>query len=277
MEQLALWFCVNVLFCLDECGEGLQSEALNFAVDDVIGKHHPCSSFKYNSIQMSHSPSHVDNEDSCQSDGYSITFDDDINEDSLGSDRNSQILDRSTERETDILFQCDDKYEEGTAYDRVDTGTGSFSCDEPSLAGDEDLLFPGCPLTKRSSSVLIMLFILQHKLSAQACKDLIQLTSAHFPLSYHAMTSLYCLKSYLNKACARMKPMKAFVCPNCEDLIANSAEQCNREQCQEATAKPDEFLFFLDVKNAISRLFKGLNSLAVFNFHVCFNFCFCRQ
>ena len=45
MEQLAQWFCVNVLFCLDECEEGLQSEALNFAFDNVIGKHHPCSSF----------------------------------------------------------------------------------------------------------------------------------------------------------------------------------------------------------------------------------------
>ena len=43
MEQLAQWFCVNVLFRLDECGEGLQSEASNFAVDDVIAKHHPCS------------------------------------------------------------------------------------------------------------------------------------------------------------------------------------------------------------------------------------------
>ena len=57
---------------------------------------------------------------------------------------------------TDILFQCDDKYEEGTAYDRLDTGTDSFSCNEPSVAGDEDLLFSGCSLTKRSSSVLIV-------------------------------------------------------------------------------------------------------------------------
>ena len=71
----------------------------------------------------------------------------------------------------------------------VDTGTGSFSCDEPSLAGDKDLLFPGCHLTKRSSSVLIMLFILHHTLSAQACKDLMQLISAHFPLGHYVMTS----------------------------------------------------------------------------------------
>ncbi len=104
MEQLAQWFCVNVLFCLDESGEGLQSEDSNFAVDDVIGKHQPCISFWYNSIQMSHCSSDEDNEEGCQSDGYSITSDDDINEDSLGSDRNSQILDQSTERETDILF-----------------------------------------------------------------------------------------------------------------------------------------------------------------------------
>ncbi|XP_062510906.1 uncharacterized protein LOC134186832 isoform X2 [Corticium candelabrum] len=109
----------------------------------------------------------------------------------------------------------------------------------------EDLLFPGCPLTKRSSSVLIMLFILQHKLSAQACKDLMQLISAHFPVGHRAMTSLYCLKSYLHKTCAPMKPMKAFVCPSCEDLIANSADQCGTY----------EFLFFY-VKNALSRLFK---------------------
>ena len=173
---------------------------------------------------MFHCPSDEENEEGCQSDGYSITFDDDINEDSLGNDQNSQILDLSTERETDILFQCDDKYEEGTASDRLETGTGSFSCDEPSLAAYEDLLFPGCPLTKRSSSVLVMLFILQHKLSAQACKNIRQVISAHFPLGQHAVTSLYCLKSYLNKTCASRKRMKAFVCPSCEDLSANSAD-----------------------------------------------------
>ena len=144
---------------------------------------------------MSHCSSDKDNEEGCQYDGYSITFDDDINEDSLGSDRNSQILDQSRERETDILFRCDDKYEEG-----------------------------------------------QHKLSAQACKDLMQLVSAHFSLGLCAMTSLYCLKSYLTKTCAPMKPMRAFVRPSCEDLIANSAaDQCSREQCQEATAKSYEF------------------------------------
>ena len=266
----------SVLFCLDKCGEGLQSEALNFAVDDVIGKHHPCSSFLVQLNSNVSLPSEDDNEEGCQSDGYSITFDDDINEDSLGSVRNSQILDQSTERETDILFQCDDKYEEGTAYDRLDTGTGSFSYHERSLAGEEDLLFPGCPLIKRSSPVLIMLFILQHKLSVQACKDQMQLISAHFPLGHHAMTSLYWLKSYLNITCAPMKPMKAFVCPRCEDLIANRADQCNREQCQEATAKPYEFLIF-NVKDALARLFKGLNSSAVFNFDVCLDLCFCRQ
>ena len=102
---------------------------------------------------MSHCPSDEDNEEGCQSDGYSITFEDDICEDSLSSDRNSQILDLSTERETDPLFQCDDKYEQRTAYDMLDTGTKSFSCDELSLAGDENLLFPGCHLTKWSSSV----------------------------------------------------------------------------------------------------------------------------
>ena len=147
---------------------------------------------------MSHCPSDEDNEEGWQSDGYSIIFDDDINEDRVGSDRNSQTLDLSTEKETDILFQGGDKYDEGTAHDRLNTGTGSFSCDEPSLDGDENLLSRGCPLTKRSSLVLIMLFILQHKVSAQACKDLMQLISAHFPLVYHAMTSLHCLKSYLN-------------------------------------------------------------------------------
>ena len=53
---------------------------------------------------MSHCPPDEDNEEGCQSDGYSIIFDDDINEDRVGSDRNNQTLDLSTEKETDILF-----------------------------------------------------------------------------------------------------------------------------------------------------------------------------
>ena len=46
---------------------------------------------------MSHCPSDEDNEEGCQSDGYSIIFEDDVIEGSLGSDRNSQILDLSRE------------------------------------------------------------------------------------------------------------------------------------------------------------------------------------
>ena len=132
-------------------------------------------------------------------------------------------------------------------------------------------MFPGCPLTKGNSSVLIMLFILQHKLSAQACKDLMQLSLAHFPLGHHAMASFYCLKSYLNKTCAIMKPMKSFVCPSCEDLIANSADQCSRELSRSNCKNCKTILIFVFyVKDALARLFKGLNSSAVFNFHVLF-------
>ena len=81
--------------------------------------------------------------------------------------------------------------------------------------------------------------------------------------------------SHLNIICTPIKPMKTFVCSRCEDLIANNADQCSREPCQEATAKPCD-IFAFDMKNALSRIFKDLNSSALFHFYVCFSLCFFR-
>ena len=60
----------------------------------------------------------------------------------------------------------------------------------------EDVIFPGSSVTVGSSAVLIMLFVLKHKLTMTAAADLVNLLVAHLPKKHKAFTSLYRFKKY---------------------------------------------------------------------------------
>ena len=68
-----------------------------------------------------------------------------------------------------------------------------FDCNETDLDGVKfnEFVYPGCPLSVGSSALLLMLFVLKHKLTMKAAADLVNLLVAHFPSDHRGLTSLY--------------------------------------------------------------------------------------
>ena len=162
------------------------------------------------------------------------------------------------ENGADFLFGLNEE----TYCDSHDTGA-------PEDQSDEDYVFPGCDLSVRMSCVLIITFVLHHKLSMKAAQDLIELITAYLPNGHKGVTSFYQLKSYMKNKGAVSYASKASVCSQCQLLLPKDTQSCPNGTCQDLGSEPNEFLVF-DVQASLTKLFEGFNLLTTM---VCGFFC----
>lgn len=139
----------------------------------------------------------------------------------------------------------------------------------------DDFVFPSCPLQLlvTTSSVFILLFILQHKLSNAAAQSLLELMTAHFPPGHKAVTSMYRLKTLFQKKFQTAQHSKPLVCSLCEDLLPDTETRCPRPECKDAAVPPNEFVMF-DVETVLAQLFRYITLM---NFVTVFLIYFCRS
>ena len=96
---------------------------------------------------------------------------------------------------------------------------GSASCDGNVGTDADERIFPGCPLTLNLSAVLMMEFLVHHKISQKVAEDIVVLLTAHFLPGHKMFTSLYRLKSHCRKQCGMSKYEKRLVCSNCDTIM----------------------------------------------------------
>ena len=150
------------------------------------------------------------------------------------------------------------------AMDEVVDDKGSTEVPFP-----DDVIFPDCPLKKNISTILIMSYIIRHKLSLKAAQYLIELLVCHFPEGHTALTSLFKLKSYWKKRCLQPKHVKDRICTNCDGLLQANETKCQRPECCDMSMLYNEFLA-LDIETAIGQLFHGMMRLCLV-----LRLCFC--
>ena len=142
---------------------------------------------------------------------------------------------------------------EETYCDSHDTGA-------PEDISDEDYVFPGCDLSVRMNCVLIITFVLHHKLSMKAAQDLIELITANLPNGHKVVTSVYQLKSYMKKKGAMYYVNKASVCSQCQSLLPKDTQSCSNSTCQDLGSEPNAVLV-VDILASLTKLFEGFNLL----------------
>ena len=91
------------------------------------------------------------------------------------------------------------------------------------------------------SAVLIMEFLVHHKIPQKAAEDIVELLTAHFPPGHRMFTSLYRLKSHWRKQSAMSKYEKRFVCSNCDTIMQEDEQHCGHPECL-GVCRPLEFL-----------------------------------
>ena len=159
---------------------------------------------------------------------------------------------------------------------------GSASCDGNVDTDADERIFPGCPLTLNLNAVLIMEFLVHHKISQKAAEDIVELLSAHFPPGHKMFTSLYRLKSHWRKQSAMSKYEKRLVCSNCDIIMQEDEQHCGHPECL-GVCRPFEFLvlklilkLLLDSYSSVGILIKVVISVIVFFTFYC-RPCFCSQ
>jgi hypothetical protein len=117
----------------------------------------------------------------------------------------------------------------------------------------KDLVFPGCPLTVGGSSVFVLLFIQQHKLTNVAAQSLFNLLAAHFSPWHKAVTFL---SVFFNNKFQPLQHRTAQVCSVCDDLLPFTATSCHQLECTETASLPNEFLVFI-IETTLQHRFQG--------------------
>lgn len=96
---------------------------------------------------------------------------------------------------------------------------------DPLLDGD-DLVYPGAPLTKGQSSLLLMSYIPRHNLTAVSVQRLLKIFNKHFPGMVPVTTYLF-QKSYGQYG--SYEPH--FYCPTCENYLGINTCELKCEIC----------------------------------------------
>ncbi|XP_063064685.1 uncharacterized protein LOC134456944 [Engraulis encrasicolus] len=90
----------------------------------------------------------------------------------------------------------------------------------------DDLIYPGAPITKGQSLLLLMAYILRHNLTGVALEHLLQIFNVHFPGSVPATSYLF------NKAYGRYGQYEPhFYCSGCTSYIGNATNQELIQEC----------------------------------------------
>lgn len=110
----------------------------------------------------------------------------------------------------------------------------------------EKTLFPGCPLTATSSSVLVMQFKMRHNLTQEALSDLLQLLSLHCPSPNHCVPSVY----LFNKQFTTLQtPVKHhYFCSTClQEIESDGVTVCPNPACAQDLRVQNGRSSFLEV------------------------------
>jgi hypothetical protein len=139
----------------------------------------------------------------------------------------------------------------------ADHGIGDVHADEnqeEEIPADESF-FPRCPMTLKFSAVLIMEFLVRHKLSQKAADNPLELLTAHFPQGHRKCTSLYKFKSYWKDQSSLLEYDKRLVCSSCETILPKNKQLSIHPGCLDVSLPPIVFLV-QNIETALGQLLR---------------------
>ena len=102
-------------------------------------------------------------------------------------------------------------------------------------------LYSGAPLTSSSSIVLLLSFVMKHKLTREAFNDLLSVIEAHCPRPNNCKTSVKTLLEFVSQA--KEDIQKHYYCGYCKAYFGKGTGNCNI--CGRSISKADGF--FIEV------------------------------
>ena len=174
--------------------------------------------------------SYVDDEDRGTLDHSPVLTELDTIEDFIGPSEDQGTVTRSTC--TDDEASCSDSEEIAPNECRPD--------DEV-----EQHLYPGCPLTLTTSSLLLMKFKMRHSITEEGMRDLLTLIRIHCPVGNSIPKSLFTF----NKMFTELQCSLSFhyFCGTCFQEVEKETEQCPNMHCSESLKESGAMSSFISI------------------------------
>ena len=117
----------------------------------------------------------------------------------------------------------------------------------------DDILYPGAPLTSTMSVVLLLTFVMKHKLTCEAFNDLLSVIEAHCPRPNNCKKSVKKLLEFVSQMKGDI--VKHYFCDYCKAYFGKGTGNCNISG--ESISKTNGFFIEVPVEKQLQKFFTG--------------------
>lgn len=131
---------------------------------------------------------------------------------------------------------------------------------------ESDPVYPGARISNAISMLLIMTFVMTHKITGVALKDLLSLIDIHCLMPHRLIQSLYKFKQYFSYV--RTPLMNYYYCSNCSTSVSRECKKCPNALCQAEISEQNRCFF---IQLSIIDQLKAMFSRKAFIMICCIN------
>ena len=126
-------------------------------------------------------------------------------------------------------------------YEEIESVANELGSELEVPSSESDPVYPGARISNAVSLLLIMTFVMTHKITGMALKDLLSLIDIHCLMPHHLIQSLYKFKQYFSSV--RTPLMHYYYCSNCNTSINLECKMCPNELCQSEISEQNKCFF----------------------------------
>ena len=129
-----------------------------------------------------------------------------------------------------------------------------FELDTSTASLETDLVYPGARISNVVSMLLIMTFVMTHKITGVALKDLLSLIDIHCLKPHRLIQSLYKFKQYFSSM--RTPLIHHYYCSQCSTSVGPECKKCPNALCQSEISDQNKCFFLqLSISDQLKALF----------------------
>lgn len=150
-------------------------------------------------------------------------------------------MDNSDSEEIDDFENSDQHSCVSLHHEELETTAQDLRSELDTTSLETDLIYPGARISNAIGMLLIMTFVMTHKITGAALKDLLSLIDIHCLMPHLLIQSLYKFKQYFSSL--RTLLQHYYYCSQCSTPVSPKCKRCPNVLCQlEMSDKNKSFL-----------------------------------
>ena len=125
-------------------------------------------------------------------------------------------------------------------YEESETAAYDLRSDIDTISSESDPVYPGARISNAVSMLLIMTFVMTHKITGVALKDL-SLIDIYCLMPHHLIQSLYKFKKYFASVLTPL--IHYYHCSNCSTSVSLDCKKCPNILCQSEISEQNRCFF----------------------------------